>query len=397
MTSSIEPRAGVDVLALIDHFAMGGAETVLTRFALEAPRVGIRVTPVCIEPRAGNEAALPLAEAGIEVTCLRSFSARVGPADYSALRRLVKSTRPQLIHTHLGTSDVLGGLVGRELGIPVVSTVHSMQWDPGRTLAVTRAVVKRLASRFIAVSESARQAYLAKGWADEAQIAVIYNGLDLIPAPGDGRAVRRELGLGPDDEVIAMISRLRPEKGYDVAIEAVRLLAAARPKLKLLIVGDGPMRDPILRQSVGLEDRVILPGTRSDVMGILDAADILLHPSQHEALPTTLIEAMAASTPVIATDVGGIPEIITNPEVGTLVPAPADAESVAAALGMLLDDPDRRATIAAAARRSYEDRFTAGPSLSKTRELYDEVIAEHRTRRGESRRQLAPSGRHDLV
>ncbi len=396
MTTRLDPRGDVDVLALIDHFALGGAETVLTRFAQEAPRAGIRVKLVCIEPRNGNTAATPLAELGIGVTCLRQFDGRVGPADYAALRHLVKHDRPQLIHTHLGTSDVLGGLVGRELGVPVVSTIHSTQWH-GRTLAVTRPIVKRCASRIIAVSESARRGYLERGWARAEQIVAIYNGIDVTPVPGDGRAVRREFGLAPDDEVVAMVSRLRPEKAHDVAIEAIRQLAPDRPRLKLLIAGNGPMRDSILRQRVGVEDRVILAGERSDVMGVLDAADIFLHPSHHEALPTAVIEAMAASTPVVATAVGGIPEIIAAPSLGMLVPAPPDADSIAAALAGLLDDPGRRSRIAAAAQRSYEDRFTAGPWVVKTRDLYDEVIGERRRRRGALSRQLASSGRCDAA
>ena len=162
--------------------------------------------------------------------------------------------------------------------------------------------------------------------------------------------MRRELGLAPDDLVVAMISALRPEKGHDIALDVVRSLRDVYPSLRLLIVGRGGLADQIASQAADLGDRVVMAGMRHDVMRVFDAADVCLQPSRTDAFPTTLIEAMAASVPVLATAVEGIPEIITDGETGVLVPAPPRAQAFADALGALLEDPDRRRRLARAAR-----------------------------------------------
>ena len=154
-------------------------------------------------------------------------------------------------------------------------------------------------------------------------------------------------GLAPDDLVVAMISALRPEKGHDIALDVVRSLRDRYPTLRLLIVGRGDSQTRSPPQAADLGDRVVMAGMRHDVMRVFDAADVCLQPSRTDAFPTTLIEAMAASVPVLATAVDGIPEIITAGETGVLVPAPPRAQAFADALSGLLDDPDERRRLAA--------------------------------------------------
>jgi glycosyltransferase involved in cell wall biosynthesis len=381
---STEPVGQVDVLALIDHFALGGAETLLTRFAVAAPMAGIRLSTACLEDRDGNPAAAPLVQMGRPPACL-NFVGRPGWREFDAIRDQIAAVRPRLVHTHLGTSDLLGGIAARSLGIPVVSTIHTTSWR-GRREHLERAIVKRCASRVIAVSDSARRAYLDRGWARDGQIVTIYNGIDVVPEPGAGAGVRREFGFAPGDLVVAMVSALRPEKAHDIAIAAVGLLRPRFPSLKLLIVGDGQSREHVQQAAAAAGDWVVLAGARSDVMRIFDAADVCLHASHHEALPTTIIEAMAASTPVVATAVGGVPELITDPSLGVLVPAPPAPESIAAGVSTLLEDPERRRAIAAGGRRAYEARFTAEPWVRRIRALYDTVLTDRARPRGMARR-----------
>jgi glycosyltransferase involved in cell wall biosynthesis len=363
----------VSVLALIDHFVMGGAESQLTRFALAAAGSGIRLSIACLEERDGNPAAAPLVERGIAPVNL-NLTGRHGPRSIQAVRRHIAAVRPQILHTHLGTSDMLGGLAARSLRVPAVSTIHASSWGPGAN--ARRRLVRACATRIIAVSDSARREYISHGWAREGQIVTVHNGIDAPAAPGTGAEVRRELGLAPDDLVVAMISALRPEKGHDIALDVVRSLRDDYPTLRLLIVGRGPLSDQIAAQAADLGDRVVMAGMRHDVLRVFDAADVCLQPSRTDAFPTTLIEAMAASVPVLATAVDGIPEIITGGETGVLVPAPPRAQAFADALRTLLDDPDERRRLAHAGRLEYERRLTTGPWVAGTRAVYDSVIAQ---------------------
>jgi glycosyltransferase involved in cell wall biosynthesis len=145
-----------------------------------------------------------------------------------------------------------------------------------------------------------------------------------------------------------------------------------------LIAGQGRLESELARLTAPLGDSVILAGYRTDVPAIFDALDVCIHPSRLDAFPTTLIEALASSVPILATAVGGIPEIIDDGVTGVLVSAPPSADELADKLDSLLSDPSRRNEIAAAGRRAYLERFTAHPWMESTRALYDAVLEERR-------------------
>lgn len=375
----IDGRGSVDVLALIDHFVLGGAETLLARFALAAPSAGINLSVACLQDLNGNPAAAPLVAGGRPPINL-GIEKLTRVDTFNRVRTLMRQTAPQVVHTHLGASDVVGGLVGRALGIPVVSSIHSTAWLGVRS-RLERSVVRRCASRIVAVSDSARDEYLGHGFASPRQIITIRNGTDAQPKPGSGRAVRRELGIAEHDQVVVMLSALRREKGHHLAIDALEALRPRYPRLRLVIAGAGDLAGELARRAAGLDGAVVLAGLRTDVMEVLDAADICLHPSSREAFPTTLLEAMAASVPVVASAVGGVPEIISNPDLGVLIAPPVRSEAIAAALASLLEAPQLRRTLAAAARRAYLSQFTAAPWVRRTRDLYDEVLRERCAKR----------------
>jgi glycosyltransferase involved in cell wall biosynthesis len=175
-----------------------------------------------------------------------------------------------------------------------------------------------------------------------------------------------------------MVSALRPEKGHDIAIEAIARLLTSFPRLRLLIAGQGRLASELARLAEPLGESVILAGNRADVSAVFDALDVCIHPSRLDAFPTALIEALAASVPVLATAVGGIPEIIDDGNTGVLVGAPPCPDALAHELGLLLADPARRNALAGAGRRAYLERFTARPWVQSTRALYDTVLDERR-------------------
>lgn len=387
------------VLALIDHLALGGAEMLLGRYAAVAQRAGIRLEVACLKQGDGYAAAAPLQAMGVQPVNL-DIPPRLGPTSLSMVRRHIAAVEPNIVHTHLGSSDCLGALAARSLGLPAVSTIHAMAWGHGARdrahLALSAFCRRHGADRVIAVSESSRRAYLARGWDTPARVVTIHNGIDVTPALGTGAAVRQELGLTPDDLVLGMVSALRPEKGHDVAIAAVAQLLARFPRLRLLIVGQGPERDRIARLGAPLGDRVIMAGMRTDVMSMFDAVDVCLHPSRADAFPTTLIEAMAASVPVVTTKVGGIPEMIEAGQSGILVSPPPTADHLARALTPVLTDPQLRQRLGEAGRERYARQFRGDLWLARTRALYDQVMGETRRSWPRSQRSSRFPVRRDL-
>lgn len=375
-------KATVDVLVLIDHLVLGGAQMLLGQFAAAAPGAGIRLQVAQIEDGDDSPAVAPLREAGVNPVSLH-LHGRPSARHVRAVRSHIQSTRPDIVHTHLGTADLIGGLAARSLGVPSVATIHEIKqphsglaWAKDAAYTFTQ---RCCAARVIVVSDSARRAYLRETRGMQDRVVRIYNGIDFPPAPGSGAAVRAELGLAPQDLVVGMVSALRPEKGHDIALRAVSLLREQFPRLRLLIAGQGGSAEEIARLAAPLGESVVFAGRRTDVASVFDSLDVCLHPSRMDAFPTTLIEALAASVPVLATAVGGIPEIIDDGVSGVLVPAPPSPEALAQALGGLLADPERRNELAAAGRTAYEERFTAGPWAHHTRDLYDEVLAERRS------------------
>jgi glycosyltransferase involved in cell wall biosynthesis len=173
-----------------------------------------------------------------------------------------------------------------------------------------------------------------------------------------------------------MVSVLRGGKGHSVTAAAAQRLAVQHPRLRVLVLGDGPKRAAIERSMSGLGSRVIFGGYRTDVAAVLDAADVLLHPSRDDAFPTALLEAMAAGLPSVATAVGGIGEAVADGETGFLIPAPPQPDALVDALEPLLADDELRARMGRAARARFEAEFTVDRWLERLTTLYDEVLQQ---------------------
>lgn len=373
--------APLRVHALIDSLTWGGAESLLADLAAGAPAAGIELTVGYMQEVDGSPSAARLRARGVEPQ-LVGIRRLVEPAALARTRRQLQRIRPDLLHTHLGVADVHGGLAARSLGIPSLSTIHLMARRSSgdrRTDAkerLTAAIRRRTAARVITVSEAARGAYVDAGWDRADHVVTVHNGIAPDPPATAPGALRAELGLAPEDLVIGIVAVLRPGKGHDVLVEAVQRLRPRFPRLRVLVIGDGPALPQIRELVAPLGDAVRLLGHRSDVPALLGALDVLLHPTLQDAFPTVLLEAGEAGTPVIATAVGGIPEIVDDGRTGLLLPAPPTADAVAPLLERLLADGDERARLGAAARARFESHFTAAAWASRLRELYDAVLAE---------------------
>ncbi|HUR84048.1 MAG TPA: glycosyltransferase family 4 protein [Solirubrobacteraceae bacterium] len=377
MTSSRPLR----VLALIDSLNWGGAEMLLADFARGCALADMRLSVAYLAEQHGSPAAARLRAAGVE-PILVPVGGLLRASSLRRVRRLLRALVPDLVHTHLAYADILGGAAARSLGIPSVSTVHVMQWERGareRAKAVLAARARRhCAGRVIAVSESARGAYLATGWDAPQRVVTVRNGTAARARPGAGAAVRAQLGIGADELVVGMVTVLRPGKGHDRAIAAAAALRASFPRLRLLVAGDGPAGEEVRAMAAAaLGDGAIFTGHRDDVMEVLDALDVLVHPTLVDAFPTILLEAQAAGVPILASAVGGIPEIVEDGVSGILLRPRAGDDELVRMLTLLLADPRRRARLAAGGRAHHERDFMAARWAQRMRRVYDPLVARN--------------------
>lgn len=377
-------RASLRVQVIIDSLTWGGAESLLADLAIAAPSAGIELSVAYLQDIDGSPSARGLRDAGVEPVLLGTGRL----TDPRSLRRIwahLAANRPQVVHTHLDTADVLGGIAARGLGLPVVSTVHlagpAVSDAPGLRGRAKRELTTLgralAADRVLAVSDAARAATVSRSRLRKDHVLTVRNGVAAAPPSRSRQEVRDELGIPRDAVVATMVTVLRRGKGHAIAFEAVARLRATHPSLVLLVLGDGPLRGDVERLAAPLGTGAVLTGHRDDVIDLLGASDILVHPTEMDAFPTSLLEASAVGLPVVASAVGGIPEIVEDGVSGLLLAHPT-AASLAGALERLLADPALRATMGRAARERFETEFSAERWALRLRAVYDEVRADRR-------------------
>ena len=214
-------------------------------------------------------------------------------------------------------------------------------------------------------------------WAP-AKVRVVPNGVDLkrfAPRPPSS-ALRASLGVPPSAPVALSIGRHVPEKGYRHLVDAAALVERARPGVHWVLVGDGELRSELEARArrLGLESRVHFTGWRDDVADVLALSDVFVLPSQSEGFGRVLVEAMAMGRAIVATAVGGVPDVVLAGRTGLLV-QPADPVALADAVRALLDDPARAARLGAAGRARAESSFSLGAHVHAVERVYDEVLA----------------------
>jgi glycosyltransferase involved in cell wall biosynthesis len=264
------------------------------------------------------------------------------------ISKLIRQRQIDIVHTHLSTSSVVGGLAARLVRVPCVSTVHGMS---GKMSFFP-------ADHLIAVSQGVKQHLQAQGVPAE-RISVVYNGLDTAFCPLPREEARRRLGIRSEIPIVGTVSRITGLKGIDDGLRAFARLREDFQGMRYMVVGEGDALEGCreLSKSLGITDSVDFVGYRTDVATYLSAMDLFLFPSLKEAMGIALIEAMACSLPIVTTNVGGIPEVVT-PDAGILV-GPRQPDALAFASRELLDDPARALELSSAAKRRSDRLFTA--------------------------------------
>jgi glycosyltransferase involved in cell wall biosynthesis len=305
-----------------------------------------------------------------------------GAADRSVLPQLreqVRRLQPQIIHSHDYKANFYATLLARHGGPRRLATSHGWTGDGWRERMVYYPGDKLLLSRFpgvIAVSDPIRQTLIRWG-ARPARVRVLLNGVDPDAYRRDAsvrRRMREQLGWGEDQVVLGGVGRVERQKRFDVLLDALALLRTDLPHLKLVIAGDGRLL-PELREQVqrlGLNDTVRLLGHCSRMRDLYQALDVLVQSSDYEGTPTVVVEAMAMQIPIVATDVGGTGQLISDQQHGLLVP-PRRPDQLASAIRQILIHPAAAQQRVAAARQRVETVLSFHQRVAALQQIYHEL------------------------
>lgn len=341
----------IRVAYVIDSLRPGGAEHLLAAYLRHLPALGVEPMVIALQERDGNPIGRDIEALGVPVVDLGIERLRQRGA-YHRVADAIEAAEPDLVHTQLEFANVLGAAAASRLGLPVVSTLHTLD-EPaplsraGLRMRLMAWSLRRNADSVIAVSDHARRHHLRHLNLPARLVTTIYNGIETGhygAEAGSGTAARDLLGIPGQARVIVTVAVLRPLKGIDRMLRAMPEVLDRIPGAHYLIVGDGDARADLEAETLhlGLTDRVTFAGSRADVPLMLAIADLFVLPSLTEALPTVVAEAMAAGLPVVATRVGGTPEMVGTAN-GIVVP-PDDVGALAGAVIRLLGDPtDARA------------------------------------------------------
>jgi glycosyltransferase involved in cell wall biosynthesis len=323
--------------------------------------------------------------AGSGVSRLRALGVTVDVIDEAddelAVRELSRWLRREeidLVHAHMYRAEVVGVRAAVSAGTPVImATVHSSRVRSPEDVAALASLTPQM-DRLIVPSESILRKVSAEGRAG-ARFAVIPNGVDLSRFASAPRcALRGSHGIPAEAPLVGMVARLEPEKGHRFLLDAMPAILAAVPDAWLAIVGEGSERGALQAQARGLgvrvARRVVFTGRREDVSALTADLTVAVLPSLREAQGISILEAMARRVPVVATAVGGIPEVITSGVDGVLVP-PADSAALADAVISLLRDESLRRRLGEAGYRTVADRFSIDAQVRRIEALYAEELA----------------------
>lgn len=311
-----------------------------------------------------------LRAAGVPWTCV-VVGSRQYVKEYQLLSALVTRVQPQLVHTHGYRADVIAGAVARAHNILTVSTVHGFTGGGRRNRFYER--IQRLALRranavipvSIPLSEN-----LARAGISPDRIHCVPNAFTPAGTPLDRLVARRHLGISPDTLVVGWVGRLSREKGADVMLEA---LAQTNSSWQLSIIGDGPERDALRQQAetLGISDRVTWHGLLENAGSLMTAFDVFVMSSRTEGTPIALFEAMHAAIPIVATGVGGVPDVI-SPSHAIVVPS-EQPQTIARALEDVRNNPSTAARRSALARERLLQSFGVERWLDAIDAVYEAV------------------------
>jgi glycosyltransferase involved in cell wall biosynthesis len=367
----------INVIHLVEELTIGGLEKILTAIVLNLDKEKHNVSVWCL--REGGFFANKLVKEGIDVKVLHISSSR-NPLSIYKLYKLLKSHKFDIIHTHAYSAGTIGRISAFLAGVPVIiSHNHSVYDYYNRYYHFVEWFLSHITDKIICVSD------IVKKFANETQrinagkLITIHNGIDSEYTVSEKRTsgLRKELDIPADHSVISTIAHMEEHKGIKYLLESASLLLQSRNDISFLLVGEGALKEElkILCADLKIEKNVIFAGERSDISEILSLSDIFVLPSLREGLGLAILEAMACGKPVIATNVGGIPEIVKDGVSGILV-SPRDPEALHTAMKELLDDKEMQKKMGANGEKVCNEKFNSKVMVGQIENLYDFLLCK---------------------
>ena len=372
------------ILYVFEHTGLGGGETSFLYFLAALDRR--RYVPIVLVPDDGPLAqrarAMGVAVEQLRLPTVSPLRLRLPHLPAAVrLRRLCRTHGIDVLHTHAFNPLWYAAWSALLDDLPVVWTCHGW-WPSGR---VTGTMISRVTRRVIAVSSFVATKLAREGHVAASRISQVPLGVDpLTFKRPDTHNLRREFGIGDDELLVGMVGRFQPVKGQREFVQAAALLGHRTKRVRFLLVGSAVFgtapeqryQEEVLGQirALGLQERFLVTGFRADTPHVLAMLDLLVVPSQMETFGVVVLEAMAVGTPVVASAVGGLIELIEHGTNGWLVP-PAQPAALADAIVELLALPERRRQLAEAGRRMVEGRFDVRQLTRRIEQIYDEVCS----------------------
>jgi glycosyltransferase involved in cell wall biosynthesis len=367
----------IRVAHLLHTIAFGGPETIILNWlrALDPERFECHV--VCFANPGGTEKPFVQAAERAQIPVRFIPWARRKPLIRSAraMAAIIHELDIDVIHCYNTYADVVGVLVKWMTGVRIITTLWvwgSLGWKRAGLQLVERCVLPFF-DRVTAQSEDARRDTIQPGVPGE-KVSVLISGFTekpVVMGAEERKRQRQELGASDSDFVLVQLARFWPEKAHDVMLDAFHIIHAARPEARLWLAGVGPEQDQIraLASKLGLSAAVRFLGFRSDLPNLLALADMQVHSSHAEGVPLALCAGMAAGLPIVATKVGGIPEIIHHERTGVLVP-PGRPDLLAQAALELMDDTGKRRGLGSSAKRFLESEYSLEQAAARLEAVY---------------------------
>jgi glycosyltransferase involved in cell wall biosynthesis len=374
----------IRVVEFLTDFNIGGTERQVLELTAGIDRDAFLPSLACLKLRGRfldlvQRHTIDVAEYRVEsLLSLRTVAAQIRFA------RALRADRVDIVHTYGFYANVFGIPPARLARRPL--TIASVR-DTGAHLSSPKRFLQRMACAHadcLVVNAHAVKRWIESQGYVPGDIRVIHNGIRFREPARRSGYLHREFALPPGAPIVGVLARLNDVKGVEHFLEAARSVSAGDERVRFLVVGDGPLRESLeaIARRLGVDRRVVFTGFRTDTADIAGELDISVLPSLSEGLSNVLLESMAAGVPVVATRVGGTPEIVDSGQTGILVP-PADPLALAQAIRSLLDDGDLRARLGAEGREHVRREFRVETMVARTERLYAEL--EQRRRREPSR------------
>lgn len=369
------PPASLRIEMVLPSLAMGGMETMTRDLALGLAARNHQVGVTCIEEE--GELAAPLRQSGVPVSLVKCPGIRPNFLPAARLGAHFAALGCDIAHLHSGVW-AKAALASRSARVPaIISTLHGFAYGEGWMNELWRWWGARNSDHIVAVSASLRRHLIVRTRIPEEKVTVVQNGIDTDHfAPGDrSGALRSRFGIAPESPVIGCVARLDPVKNHALLFASLKQVLASCPQTRLVLVGEGPLRQALEAQvkEMGLCAAVIFAGGFADTAPLYRDLDVFVLASLSEGTSISVLEAMASGLPVVATAVGGTPDLLEDGACGLLVPS-GDAAAMADAIIRVLRDDDLRAKLARAGRARAVSTFSRSAMVVAYEELYRSVL-----------------------